>query len=327
MPISSQLGVRDEGGVYGTQAGAVNRFFEFNSENIRAVRPRVESPAMRANQRVQRSDRFVPTNMGAAGPIELPVLTKGFGWWLRYMLGTTATAGPTDSVYTHTGTIGDLTGDSFTMQVDRGFYGGSSQPFTWEGGKIASWTLRCDVDGLLLFNADLDFEDETRLTALASASYESAMQPLSWAGGAVTVEGTSVPVTTASFGCNNGLKTDRRYLRGSTLKKEPVEAAHRDISWNLAADFDSLTQYNRFTSDTAAGALATIVATWTGPVLAGAAAYPQLIVTIEEARFDDVDGIGVTSTEPLSQALSGRGLFDGTNSAIKVEYKSVDATA
>jgi hypothetical protein len=65
-----------------------------------------------------RSDRRVPYIMGAGGSVSFSVLSKGFGFWLAQSLGTVATTGPADTtVYTHTGTVGSLTGDFFTAQV------------------------------------------------------------------------------------------------------------------------------------------------------------------------------------------------------------------
>ncbi len=326
MPLETQLGVKAES-TWGT-AVVVDRFYEFNSETITLETGRVESNALRASQRVQRNDRFTPYILGAAGSIELDVLSKGFGFWLEQCLGTIATGSLTDSTYTHTGTVGTLLAQGFTLQVNRPFHpAGTNQAFTYEGGKVAKWSFKSDVEGNLVFSADLVFETGITATALATASYPTGMENLTWAGGAVTIAATAVPVTSFSVEVDNGLDTGRHKIRSNTLRQEPVEAKNREITFSLTADFSSLDQYNRVASTTAAGALAQIIGTWTAPTLAGATTYPSLTVTIDSARFDEISDYTATSTEPLMQTLSGRGLYDGSDSPITVAYVSVDATA
>jgi len=131
-----QLGVKDEV-TYGTLV-TPDRFFEFLSEGLAAETGRVESPGIRAGTRVLRSDRRVPYINGVTGSIELDVLSLGWSWWLKHMLGTVATTGPAEtSVYTHTGTVGDLTGDFFTLQVGVPQIGGATiTPKTVTGCKV-----------------------------------------------------------------------------------------------------------------------------------------------------------------------------------------------
>lgn len=323
--IVSQLGVRRET-VYGT-AVVVDRFFEFNSENISLEVGRSVSEGFRTNQRVSRADRVVPYIKGASGSIELDVLSKGFGFWLEHMLGTVATAGPVTGAYTHTGTLGDLEGKSFTMQVDHrlGASGTTSQPFTWEGGKVGKWTLSCDKEGLLTFSADLMFEDERTATALATASYPTAAEPLSWAGASLTIGGSSVPVTKWSVSCDNKLKGDRHYLANSTRRSEPVEEGLREITVDLECDWLNLTQYQRFASETAAGAHAAVVATARSATLIGGALFPQVTVTLDSVRFDKVEAT-VGGRDMMMQTISGVATDGGTNPPIQVAYQTSDVT-
>ncbi len=324
MPLETQAGMKDEV-TYGT-AVVVDRFMEYNSEAIKANVTRIEYNGLRTGQRVQRTDRFVTVNKGAAGPVKFNPLSVGFGFWLKHMLGTVATGSTSDSVTPHTGTIGSLLGDCFTFQVNRyDAVSAANRAFTWEGGKIASWELACDVDGLLECTLNMDFEDQKTNTALASASYPSGGELFSFAGGAVTVAGTSTPVTGFKVACDNGLKLDRHKLRASTLKQQPIENTQRMITWEMEADFDSLTDYNRFVSTTSAGAVATIVATFTAPTLVGVSAYPTIVVTIDGARFDSSDP-AVSGPEMIMNKLSGRGLFDGTDSAVTIVYTTADTT-
>jgi hypothetical protein len=242
-------------------------------------------------------------------------------------MGQVATTGPAETVvYTHTGSEADLYGDSFTCQVNRPFNpAGTNQSFTYSGGKIAKWTLSNSVEGNLLLDLDCDFQKVATNVALASASYPSSMEPLSWVGGFVTIGGSNYDVTEFSLEVDNGLDVDRRQIRANALKKEPT-SSRREASFSISADFDSLTNRNRAASDTRAGALAAITGVWRGPTLLGSTIYPEFSVSMSAARFDEWSG-ATEGTDAISQELSGAIRYDGTTSPVVVTYKSADVTA
>jgi len=329
--LLSQFGVVDEV-TYGT-AVAVTRFFETNGvPTIRPEMERAEADTLRAGSRVQSSLSFAPYSTGGVGTVNMPVPTKGFGWWLKHMLGTVASGSVVDSNYTHTGTLGSLLGDFFTAQVGRPFAGSSAaaQPFTGEGGKITSWELSCDVDGLLTFTAELDFEDVSVATsgayALQTASYPSGALVFSFTGAALTIGGSSFEVKNLTIGCDNGLDVDRRFLRGSGLKKEPLESAKREITFDCEAEFGSLTEYNRYVNTAAASTMAALVATFTGPVAHAGATLPTLVVTIPAARFDNVDLSEGDNGATIMQSISGVARDNLSASPITIAYTTTDAT-
>jgi hypothetical protein len=149
-----QLGVKSEV-TYNTPL-VVDRFYEFDSESIADDFRRTEGDPLRVGgEGVIRSDRSTPYYGGASGTVSMAVLTKSFGWWLTHMLGTETTTGPVETtVYTHTGTLGSLQGDSFTMQVNRPFNPtGTNQAFTYSGGKITEWTLSNNAEENLMLEA------------------------------------------------------------------------------------------------------------------------------------------------------------------------------
>lgn len=304
----------------------VDRFAEFNTEGLKLVPKRTESAGLRNGQRVMRSDRYVPWNLGAAGPISAEVLTKGFGLWFQLLLGAVSTSSVTDSVYTHTCTLANLKGLSQTLQINKPLYpGDSDQAFTYSGCKITTGKLSNSIDGLLMLELGIDAAQYLTSTALAAASYPTSTQPFSWAGGLVTVGGSNYDITDIEISIDNQLKTDATYIRNSTVKKEPQEQKLRTIGWKMTSDFDSLTQHDRWASLVAANNIAQIVATWTGPVLAGSTTYPTVTVTIPAARFDGDDPT-VGGPDPLTQVPTGVGLYDGTNSPITIAYGTTDST-
>ena len=397
--ILAQLGCANET-TYGTPI-TPTRFFEFTSESMALDVGRIDGEALRANTRVQRSDRWAVNRKGAAGDVDLPVLSRGMGYWLVHMLGTVATTGPTDSAYTHTGTIGDLTGDFFTLQVGRPLVGSTVQPFTYHGCKVTQWELSGEVDAPASLKLSIDAEDEDTSTALAAASYPAAemltfvggrvqigavdfaatsatvscennlktdryflrdsslkreplenglrnisfsidaededtstalaaasypaAEMLTFVGGRVQIGAVDFAATSATVSCENNLKTDRYFLRDSSLKREPLENGLRNISFSIDAEFENLTQYNRYASATAAGAQAAVELRFRAPTLIGATTFPELRVSIPVARFDGATP-NVGGPDLLTQSLSGRALFDGTNSAVTVTYVSTDIT-
>lgn len=325
MPLKASFGAADES-TYGTPV-TVDHFFEIVRESIRATPGRIQAAGLNAGARAPRSDRFVPIpTMGASGDVELEVHSKGFGFWLKHMLGKVETGSVgADGEYDHTGTVDTLYGDSFTAQVNRPYAPSeTNKQFTYHGGKVTSWRLANAVNGLLVCTLSCDFEDVDETTALATVSYPSSTELFSWAGGSVEIADSSFPVTSFEVTCNNQLKVDRRFLRSSALKKEPTEQAWRDISWTLEAEFENDTQLDRVMSATAAGAVAKIEGTWASLTAIGGTTFPSLGVTIPAARFDGeppvVDGPG-----PITLRLTGKGLYDGTNSPITTVYTSADS--
>lgn len=327
MAVETQLGVKNET-TWGT-AVTVDRFFPLISESMAPTVDRIESEARRAGQLVQRDDLSLGVYKGSAGSVEIPVLSKGFGWWLRQMLGTVSTGTVSDSSYTHTGTMSTLLDKSFTMQINRPFHdAGTNQAFTYEGCKLTSWELTAAVDDEVKLSAEVDAENESTATALATASYATGMEMFSWAHAAstVTIAGTAVPITEFSLSVDNALKTDRYYIQGSGLKRQQVAAGYREVEWSMACDFASLTQYERMIAATNAGQYAQIVVTLKAPTLIGTTTYPTLVITIPKARFDAVE-IDAGGMDPATQSLSGVARFDGTNSPVTIAYTSADSTA
>jgi hypothetical protein len=321
-----QLGVKAEA-TYGT-AVTVDRFFEFDSESLAVEVGRVESSGIRAGSRAMRSDRRVPYVIGAGGSVQMSVLSKGFGFWLDKCLGTVTTGSAAETVvYTHTGTVGSLTGKMFTAQVGIPQAGGATiTPKTATGGKVKSFELSCAAGEALSFSADLDFQNLEHSTALATASYPSSTELLTFVGGSVTVGGSSVDVRSFSVKVDNGLATDRRFVRSSALKKEPVEAGHRKVDVELGLDFDSTAHQDRILAATAAGAQAAVVLTCAGLTTIGSTLKPTVTITLPVVMFDG-DTPTVGGPDLVTESVKGMALFDGTNSPISIAYKTLDATA
>lgn len=319
--VAAQLGFAEET-TWGTFS-TPTRFLEVNSFAIQNQVERIESSAIRASNRVLRQDRWAANPKGVSGTLELEVMTKGFGLLLKHMLGTVAITTPSGATNTrlHTHTIGDTYGLGLTIQGGVPDVSGTVQPFSWLGCKIAEWTLSNEVDGLLMLGLNIDGATETTAQALASASYASSVELLTFAGGTVTLAGSQFDVRSISLTGNQGLKTDRYFLRGSTTKKEPIPIALVDLTGQLEAEFDGLTAYNRFVN----GTVASLSATWVGSTIEGAFKY-SLTVTLPAVRFDGSTP-EVASPDVVMLPLPFKALFDGSQEPVTIAYQTTDTSS
>ena len=325
MPIETQLGTKDET-TYGT-AVTVDRFVPFLSESIQPETFRTRTPGLRAGKRTARTDEYVAGVTGYAGSIEIPVESVGFGVWLKRALGGVSTSGPTGGAYQHVGVIDpDVCVPSFTMQVNRAFApcAVTDQAFTWEGCQVSSWELNVSVDEVVKFTAEIVAEDGTTGTALASASYPAG-EPLSWSKASLTVGGSAVPVTSFSLKCNNNLKTDRHYLQNSPRRSQAARDDFPEVTVEFEADFSSLTQYNRFVAETAAGTRAALVFAATSVTAITTGVFPGVSISLPAVDFTELS-VAVEGTEMLMQSITGTVLDDGTNEPISMTYTSADST-
>jgi len=327
--LLSQFAVVDEV-TYGTVV-TPTRFYEVNNPVvILPVVGRTTASALRSGSRAPRSAMFAPYVEGATASVEMPVPTIGWGWWLKHMLGAVSSSGAVDSNYTHTGVLGSLTGDFFTGQTALPFSSGTLEGFTGEGGKVVKWELSCDVDGHLTFMADLDFEAVNTSsgggTAIATPSYPAGATVFSWTGGAITFDAGSIELKDFSVSCTNPLNTGRRFLRGSALKKEPLEQGVRDnITFTASAEFNAMTFYNKWIAATPAGTLAAIVATFTGPIAHAGTTLPQLVITIPVGRIDDA-APSSSGADMIMQNYSGIAMDNASAQPITITYRTTDVT-
>ena len=308
---------------YGT-AVSVSRFFELSKESISGKYERVESGAMMTGQRVMRADRFAPNPKGADGSLELEVLDKGFAFWLKHMLGNVVKGTvDADGFSVFTGTIADLAGKSFTAEVGRVDASGALSQFNYTGGKVNTWEISNQVDGVLNLNLDLLFAKETvRVGSAVTPTYPTGANLFTYLGGAFTLDGSTVAVSDISIKGDNGLKDDRWAI--GVGRREPREEKARDISFELKGDFDSMTAYNKVVAATASGNLGALSFVWGGvPLVGQPTKFPTITVTIPNARFDEATP-NVEAGKLPDISISGKALNLTGNDAITIAYKSLD---
>lgn len=312
---------------YGTPA-SLTRAFEGKADSFKREQSRIESVGFRGDMHTLRSDRVTTVNMGGAGSIELDLMNKGMGLLLGGSLGTKA--GPTQeaatAAYTQTfETDEEAAADSFTIQVQRPTLPTGVQAFTHHGCKITGWQISQAVDALASINFDFDFEDVDTSTAAGTPTYVADTTPFDWTGCTVTIDPDGSPVVLdvmdLSFSADHSLKTDRRYLRGSELKKEPVRVGVPTYEGSMTVDFTNLDRYNEWVGQSDVD----MELKWSGGLIEGAHDY-ELVIRVKAAQFTDGTP-EVSLSDTPKQTLPFRAMHNGTDAAVTMTYKSTDTSA
>ena len=305
--LSGQLGLKAET-AWGT-AVTVDRFYEVVSENIQMEQERTESSGIRSGQRVIRSDDWTRGQKKVSGPIEFELSTRNLALLLQHSLGTcTAFAGGSATI-----TPADMTGLGLTVQVGRPDVAGTVLPYTFSGGKVASWEMGASVGEIAKLTLDMVFKDQTTATALASASYTSGLGLFAFTHGAVTIGGSSVSVRSITLKGDNALDTERFFVGGSLIA-EPLEAGRREFTFDMELDHSGTVVPGRIESGTEAA----MVLTFTSG--------GSIVALTTNARFDGAFG-NLSGMEILSQPLSGKLVASTTDaSALTFNITSSEAT-
>lgn len=249
--ISAQFGFKTE--TTWNTAVTVDKFLEFVDEGIdNDGGPRIVSQGLRGGRLVDhRAARGIPK---IGGPVKLELPNINLATLLKHMFGTVATTGT--GPWTHTATPGPLLGKSLTVQVGRPSIDGTVNPFTWSGVKIADWELAAATNQYAMLTPSFTVAAETTATALAAASYPAGLAPFTFVQSALTLAGSSVALNSFSLKASNGLKTDRGGP-GSAVIREQITDSRKSYSGTITAEFESLTNYNRFLAATQAALVLT----------------------------------------------------------------------
>ena len=307
---------------YGTPV-TLTHAYEGKADSWKRAQERIESTGFYAGMHAKRSDRIVTVNMGGEGTLEFDILNKGFGLILQAMLGSVS--GPTQiaattAYKTTVATTAADPDDSFTVQVQRTDMGGTQRDFTHEGCVVTGWNISQDVGGLLKASLNFDFEDVNTSTGAGTPAYPASASPFDWTQSVVTLDGTATDVMSFSLDADLALKTDRRFLRGSELKKKPVRSGVPVFTGSVEMEFEGLTQY----ADFVAGNVIPIVATWTGAVIESAEVF-EVVITMPACQYTGESPEASLSDVP-KQALPFDVMWNGTDAAVTIEYTSTDTS-
>jgi len=326
--LAAQLGLA-ESSTFGTYQ-TPTRFLEFVEESLEFQIERVESPGLRANNRVLRTDRYAPGQKRVEGSITLEPATKGFGLVLKHALGAASISTPSGATNArlHAHTLGDIYGTSLTVQVGRPDVSGTVQPFSYLGCRVDTLSFTSSVDELLVAEVGLVGQDQVTSESLATATYPTTGSAASyeqfyWTQGDIKVAGSTVAVVTDfEMEINNNLKSDRYFLGAATMS-EPILGGMTEITGTVTVEFLNLTAMNRFVNNTQVA----INAKWTAATAIESTTYPYLEIDIPKARFDGPANPQVGGPDVLTHELPFKVLYDGTNGPITVNYMTSDTAS
>jgi hypothetical protein len=318
--IGAQLGLKTET-TFNTSV-TVDRFYEFNSENLSYNKNTVVGMGLRAGGQLPRSQRRVVTTFEATGEFEIDLPTRGLGMLLGHATGTmSAPTTVSTGVYSYTFTLADVYGRSMTIQAGVPQYGGTVTPKTITGAKIASFDLSVANGDIAKGKFTIDGAGfSTTTPTLATASYALQGSVFHFAQGAVTVDGSAVAnIKDFTVSVNNTLKNDRYNLGASGAKAEQGINGFRAVTGSMTAEFTDTTLLTKFLADTSAA----IVVTFTGATIAST--YKEtLSITIPAAKFNadtpNVSGPGVVDLSMTFDVYD-----DGTNPPLTIVYQTADS--
>lgn len=320
--LAAQLGAvaEDTWGVY----KAPTSFIEFTEESLALAIERIESPGLRANNRVLRTDRWAAGQKRVEGTVSFEAPSKGLGLWLKHALGSSSITTPSGATNArlHTHTLGDPYGLGLTVQVGRPMSNGTVTPFSYTGCKIDQITLSNSVDEFLVVECEIVGEDEITSESLASASYPTGVQLFNWTQGVISIAGSSVGVVTDfTVTVANNHKSDRYFLGAATMS-EPIIAGMTEVTGSMTVEFDSMTNYNRFVN----GTIAAVTAKWTAATAIESTFFPYVEVSLPDVRFDGTTP-AVAGPDVLSIELPFKALYDGTDQPITITTQTADTTS
>lgn len=321
MAFDNQFGYAAET-TYGTRV-APTRFVDFTEESIQRQVEHRESAGMRAGTIVRRGETQTVADKGANGTVSHEIGLAAFGLLFKHMLRKTPTitqpaVGPSPTVYEQAFVLGEEV-LSLTAQVGRQGADGTVYPFDYLGTVVEEWTISQELDAYAKLELKLDAKTEKTDQSLATASYSSERRLFHDGHLAVTVNGSAFKPRSISLTGNNGLKLDRYFLQGSTLKEQPKPGDWPVLSGTMAGEFTDLTAYSLFT----AGTLVPIVFDWVGPIIEDAYQF-ELKITLNGCRIDG-ETPGTSAPGILDQSVPFSVYDDGTNAPLALLYRTTDA--
>ena len=240
--IAGQLGFKSES-TWGTPV-TVDQFAcgFMPTDSVEQDIDRYDSDGIKAGR--EGIHAWQPGAIVVGGSIELELWTEPLATLLTHMFGDVQTTG--SGPYTHTATFADLTGKSLTLQIGRPDAGGTVRPFTYSGVKIGSWTLEAAVGEIPKLTLEVTAKDEDTGTGLATASYPSGAVMFAFVDAKLEAGGAQVAtVESFTLTVDNNLKTDRHKL-DDALVLEQLQNGRRSVEGSFVAEFEDLTEYNRY---------------------------------------------------------------------------------
>ena len=337
--IDAQLMIKPET-TWGT-AVTVDRAYEFTDESLNREITYVDSSGLRVGTTFKRSDRTRQSRFSVSGDITMELPTLGAGLLVKHMLGSSVTT-PTlisGSAYKQVHTPVGLAGLGLTMQMGRpepvSPY--TVRPFTYEGCKIVKWELSLKDGGLCMLKLSVDGQEESTVTALATAAFLAGTKVYSFIDSTIKLNGTATTTageTSVASGValstvaksitisgDNSLATDRYGIGNAGQKKEQLQNGFQTITVKLDSEFSKTELYDTYT----AGLPIPIQWTQTGALIGGGNNF--LFDVILPACFLKKAPPAVNGPDIVQMSTEWEAEYDGTNPAIQIKVVSTESAS
>lgn len=308
-----------------TYATAVTptRSFEVQADDWDLEKQFLESVGMRAGLQGVHYERVKAHDLGGTGSLQLDVLTGGFG--LIFQGLAAGQSGPTQEAstdaYTSTFTATDAApSTSYTVQIARPDIDGTVVPFTHTGAVVTGWSLTQDMDAFLRMALTYDYATLSTGESEATPAYPAGTVPFDWSECSITLDGSDVTnVMTLGLEATHAVKTNRRYLRGSTVKRMPLRNGVPELTGNMTADFVDGDFYDAFKAGTP---LDDLVFTWEGTEIDTGHNYTLSIAMPKVQWRGETPKVSYSDTP--TQNVPFKVLWDGSSPLFTVTYKTAD---
>jgi hypothetical protein len=340
--LDSQLGTKTETTV-GTEATPVTQFFGFNSSDLAFDPSYIEGTSLMAGQRFKDIGSVGIARKSATGKIELDVMMKGFGWWLKHILGSNGSlANPTvitGTAYKQVHVPGGLRGLSFTAQLGKPEPGtGTVKPLTYYGCKVTDWNLTLADNAITMLDMTVDGWNEDNVASLAAATYPAGNQafnfshvnvfnvggtPSTTAGVTTITGGTAVTsvVTKLTLSGKASLANARYGLGNAGVKREQLENDFFSLTGAFEGEYDSSVWDSPFRT----GATTSIQCTSTGPIISGGNSY-TLDIIIPAVKIDKAPA-AISGPDLVSVSGEFTVYSNGVDPAMQITIVSTDSVA
>lgn len=281
----------------------VDTFVEFTAEDLDWTIEFAQGAGMRVGQRVDYADRRVPVKYDATGSFTQEIYTKGLGKLVEAALGGTGASnliGGSGSSYQQlfTPTTTDYL-DCYTIQKGLPpLGGGTTEAMTLEGMVCSGFELAGVNGGIPTIKWNWMGRNLNTGTALATASYATGVEPMSFVNGNVVIGGTiTVPTTTAlgsssasdsvnvrdfTLTYDNGLDANGWNFGGAGKRSRKPALGKRVISGSLTVEFDSDVLRDAWIAGTSLGL---ILEFQTATAISGSN-YPTFQITIPVIKLE-----------------------------------------
>lgn len=182
-------------------------FYACDKDSLGLKKVAKQGTGLFAGSLAPRSARRRATEFSATGALPLDIPMRQLNPWLRRMFGSFGQAAPTLTQDASTGAykavhaLGDLTGNTFTLQAGRPGIDGTVVPVTYVGCKVQAWEVACSLGEIAKLTLTIEGRNElagsyvdplngSAAPALQAYTAPVSGQPFCWVDAGVYYGGT-----------------------------------------------------------------------------------------------------------------------------------------